>query len=162
MGEENPIFGVGSIYVQTPDGKEMKLGEPVNVGGLELRDEDMIVEQSEPVYRGGHIEVNLSVIVDKDAPITRFIERLRRKYREERRALLWAVTHGYTVAFLGTDANDENCAVRYEVHRPSEVRQLLRYCPFVPQYEIRDHNGRVCDIRKSKRRRVKIYEKRNS
>ena len=150
MGEEYPLYGIGNLYVQTADGKEIKLDNVVNTNGLKLHDEDMEVKQSEPKYRNGSYSIDFTVQVDKKAPIIRFFQHLRRKNREERKALLWAVTHGYVVGFWGVKADEEKCEIRYECHRPREVRRLLQYSWFVPKYDIYDMFGNRCRVHKGR------------
>jgi hypothetical protein len=77
-----------------------------------------------------------------------FIENMRRRDRYARKALLYAVTHGYNVQLFCRDKKGDD--VMMVVLTPRLLRRLFRVCPVVPLFRVYDRNGKECRIRKGK------------
>lgn len=77
-----------------------------------------------------------------------FIENMRRRDRYARKALLYAVTHGYNVQLFCRDEKGDD--VMMVVLTPRLLRRLFRVCPVVPLFRVYDRNGKECRIRKGK------------
>ena len=77
-----------------------------------------------------------------------FVENMRRRDRYARKALLYAVTHGYNVQLFCRDEKGDD--VMMVVLTPRLLRRLFRVCPVVPLFRVYDRNGKECRIRKGK------------
>lgn len=77
-----------------------------------------------------------------------FIENMRRRDRYARKALLYAVTHGYDVRLFCRDEKGEDVII--VTLTPKLLRRMFRVCPFVPLFRVYDRDGKECRVRKGR------------
>ena len=89
-------------------------------------------------WHNGSIEFTLT-IDNEDNPVGKWFWNMVRRFRRERNALLWALTHGYTLRIPCRDeAENEGY---FDLTLPSHLRQVMRITKFIPQYRIYDRYG---------------------
>ena len=160
MGELNPFEGVTKLYIG-----EQELN-PIPQEGIAL---DYEIPSMEPlmafdpaqeggdktgvnVWHNGSIELTFT-IDSEDNPVGKWFWNMVRRFRRERKALLWALTHGYTLRIPCRDDNDNEGY--FDLTLPSQLRQVMRITKFIPQYRIYDRFGDRYVIRKGKVVRMK-------
>ena len=146
MGE-NP-FGKGKLYWGRPGEPLQELGMPVKCDGLtSLIDEHLKVEQSEPKFKDpdgdgvGSYEIEFSIKVD-DSLIELFgdyVQEYMRRLRKIRKALLWAVTHGFIVYIRYPNA--DGSYGNYVCSRPRQLKVGLNMFGYDCLYEIYNKHG---------------------
>ena len=161
MGE-NPFDGVTKLYIgeQEIDTKPQE--------GIVL---DYAIPSQEPlmafdpaqesgdktgitVWHNGSIEFTLT-IDNEDNPVGKWFWNMVRRFRRERKALLWALTHGYTLRITCRDeAENEGY---FDLTLPSQLRHVMRSTKFIPQYRIYDRDGCRYVVRKGRVVRMKSF-----
>ena len=156
MGE-NPFEGVTKLYIGehelNPEPQEgialeyeIPSQEPLMAFDPALEGGDKTVVSG---WESGAFEFNIEFTIDnEDNPVGKWFWNMVRRFRRERKALLWALTHGYTVRVPIRDNNDNEGYI--ELTLPSQLRQIMRTTKFIPQYRIYDRYGSRCIIRKGK------------
>ena len=162
MGELNPFEGVTKLYIG-----EQELN-PIPQEGIAL---DYEIPSMEPlvafdpaqeggdktgvsVWNNGSIELTFT-ITNEDNPVGKWFWNMVRRFRRERKALLWALTHGFTLRIPCRDDNDNEGY--FDLTLPSQLRQVMRITKFIPQYRIYDRFGDRYVIRKGKVVRMKSF-----
>lgn len=98
-------------------------------------------------WHNGSIEFTLT-IDNEDNPVGKWYWNMVRRFRCERKALLYALTHGYTLRIpCRDDAENEGY---FDLTLPSQLRQVMRITKFIPQYRIYDHYGCRYVVRKGR------------
>ena len=93
------------------------------------------------VWKDGNIIYTLSTR-DTNNPLGKWFKGEIRRFKQRRKALIYAVTHGYTIQIF--------CYKGYfEITKPSELRKVFRLVPFMPKYVITKDSINYI-IRKSK------------
>lgn len=111
--------------------------DPADEGG-----DKTVIQQ----WHDGTIEMTLTL--NGTDPISRWYIGMVRRFRRERKALLWALEHGYTVRVLCQD-EDGNDGF-FELTLPSHLRRAMHHIRFIPQYRIYDRYGARYTIRKGR------------
>ena len=163
MGE-NPFEGVTKLYI----GEQEINPEPQEVFALEyeipsqepLMAFDPALEGGDKTvvsdWESGAFEFNIEFTIDnEDNPVGKWFWNMVRRFRRERKVLLWALTHGYTVRVPIRDNNDNEGYI--ELTLPSQLRQIMRTTKFIPQYRIYDRYGSRYIIRKGRVVRMKSF-----
>ena len=105
-------------------------------------------------WHNGSIEFTLT-IDNEDNPVGKWFWNMVRRFRRERKALLWALTHGYT---LRIPCRDEGESEGYfDLTLPSQLRKVMRITKFIPQYRIYDRYGCRYVVRKGRVVRMKSF-----
>ena len=161
MGELNPFEGVTKLYIG-----EQELN-PIPQEGIAL---DYEIPSMEPlvafdpaqeggdktgvsVWNNGSIELTFT-IDNENNPFGKWYWNMVRRFRRERKTLLWALTHGYTLRIPCSDGEHEGY---FDLTLPSQLRQVMRITKFIPQYRIYDRYGCRYIIRKGKVVRMKSF-----
>ena len=162
MGE-NPFEGITKLYIgeqeinpepqecialdyEIPSQEPLMAFDPAQEGG------DKTVVSA---WESGAFEFNIEFTIDNENnPVGKWFWNMVRRFRRERKALLWALTHGYTVRVPIRDDNDNEGYI--ELTLPSQLRQIMRTTKFIPQYRIYDSYGCSYIIRKGKVVRMKV------
>lgn len=139
MGE-NPLEGELKLFV---DGKP--IGTIVSDAHFDFGAGDD--HSAVSVWNGNKIECTFEV-KDVDSDLRRMIENMRRRERLIRKALLYAVTHGYEVEIVGKSEKGEEVVL--QTFTPKPLRWLFQHCPFVPMFRVFDKDGFGCIIKKGK------------
>ena len=106
------------------------------------------------VWHNGSIEFTLT-IDNEDNPVGKWFWNMVRRFRRERKALLWALTHGYTLRITCRDeAENEGY---FDLTLPSQLRHVMRSTKFIPQYRIYDRYGCRYVVRKGRVVRMKSF-----
>ena len=148
MGEKDNPFGNGKLYWGRPGEPLQELGMPVKCDGLAtLIDEHLEVEQSEPKFKDpdgdgvGSFEIEFSVKVD--CPLNELfgdlVQEYKRRLRKIRKALLWAVTHGFVVYIRYPNA--DGSYGNYVCSRPRQLKVGLNMFGYDCLYEIYNKRG---------------------
>lgn len=161
MGE-NPFEGVTKLYIgeqeinpepqegialeyEIPSQEPLMAFDPAQEGG----DKTGIT-----AWHNGSIELTFT-IDNEDNPLGKWYWGMVRRFRCERKALLWALTHGYTLRIPCRDeAENEGY---FDLTLPCQLRQVMRITKFIPQYRIYDRYGCRYVVRKGRVVRMKVW-----
>jgi len=155
MGEDNLLYGQPTIYLGN------QLIEPKPINGSELKidpAEEGGDHTSASVWNRetGTIEYTITCSIhDENNPVGRWYQRMLRRFNAQRKALFWAVTHGYTMRIPCKTDDDEDGYM--ELSRPSQLRFVLRHLRFIPQFKIFDRLMYPCEIRKGRVRYSRVW-----
>lgn len=95
----------------------------------------------------GELTMTLT-IENEDNPLGKWYHNCIRKFNLQKKALLWAVTHGY---FIVLPSCDERCLDREIVIRtPKTLKMILPCMPFICEYKLYDKDGMPCVIKRGK------------
>lgn len=97
------------------------------------------------VWHNGSIELSFS-IRDNDNPIGKWFKGTMMDFKRKKKAMRYAVTHGYTIRIICDVDGDEGY---FEIERPRDVNLLFRKVPFVPRMKI-VKDGCFYNIRKGR------------
>ena len=153
MGEENPYYGISSLYI----GEQPINQKPIEASALRIDPaEEGCDHTSASVWNDGKLEYSISFSLnDENNEIGRWFQRMLRRFKAQRKALFWALTHGYTVRIpCETDKGEMGYM---ELTRPSQLRGILRLCKFIPQFKIFDRFMCPCEIRKGRVRPKRVW-----
>ena len=162
MGEENPFEGNVKLYIgeqevdptphelvaldyEIPSQERLMAFDPAQEG------ED---KTGVNVWNNGSIELTFT-ISSEDNPVGKWYWNMVRRFRRERKALLWALTHGFTLRIPCCDENGNEGY--FDLTLPSQLRQVMRITKFIPQYRIYDRFGCRYVVRKGKVVRMKVW-----
>ena len=95
----------------------------------------------------GELKMTLT-IENEDNPLGKWYHNCIRKFNLQKKALLWAVTHGY---FIVIPSCDERCLEKEIVIRTPKILKMVMPCmPFVLEYRLYNKEGELCEIRKGR------------
>lgn len=163
MGE-NPFEGVTKLYIGeqeiNPEPQEgialdyeIPSQEPLMAFVPALEGGDKTVVSG---WESGAFEFNIEFTIDnEDNPLGKWYWGMVRRFRRERKALLWALTHGYTLRIPCCD-EAENKGY-FDLTLPCQLRQVMRITKFIPQYRIYDRYGSRYIIRKGRVVPMKVW-----
>lgn len=142
MGEDNPFYGISSLYI----GDKPINPKPIEASMLRVDSAEEGGDYTNAsVWHDGKLEYSISFSLnDENNEIGRWFQRMLRRFRAQRKALFWALTHGYIVRIPCETDNGEDGYM--ELTSPSQLRVVLRYCRFIPQFRIYDHWMCPCEI----------------
>ena len=143
MGEE--LFtGISKIYVGD---------EPIDmkVHGTDLLAVDPAEEVCDntglSVWNNGSVEIQFTINSD-DNPLGKWWLNMVRRFNAEKKALFYALTHGYVIRVTSHD--DEGNEGYIELDRPSQLRMVMKMVKFIPDYKIYDKKGKRFIVKKGR------------
>ena len=94
-------------------------------------------------------EVTMSFTSKEDVkPFVKWFQDALAKFKKDRKALLWAVTHGYVITIMMY--SEETGEVEMPIRTPKLLKEVLRCSPFVPELNIYNKEGDLCFIKKGR------------
>ena len=136
---------ITDLEYEIPSHKPLMAFDPAEEGG----DKTSITQ-----WKDGSIEMTFT-IDNKDNPVGKWFWNMIRKFRSERKALLWALSHGYTIHVPCCDESENEGYI--ELTLPRHLRHVMRLVKFIPQYKIYDKYGDRFVIRKGKVVRMRCW-----
>ena len=154
MGE-NPFEGITKLYIgeqeinpESQEGIAMEYEipshEPLTAFDQAQEGGDKTVATT---WHNGSIELTFT-IENEDNPVGKWYWGMVRRFRRERKALLWALTHGFTLRILCRDESGNEGY--FDLTLPSQLRQVMRITKIIPQYRIYDRYYNRYIVRKGK------------
>lgn len=151
MGEDSPFYGISSLFI----GDKATDPNPIEASVLLIDTaEEGGDHTSASVLHDGKLEYSFS-LNDENNEIGRWFQRMLRRFRAQRKALFFALTHGYTVRIPCVTDNGDEAYV--ELTSPSQLRNILRLCKFIPQFRIYDRWTCPCEIRRGRVRQIRVW-----
>ena len=95
----------------------------------------------------GELKAHFSISKENDAFVKWFTS-LVRKFHQKKKALLWAVTHGYRVMIPIYD--EEHGERMLVIRTPKMMKAVLRNSPFIPEIQVYTKDFELCEIRKGR------------
>lgn len=95
----------------------------------------------------GEVVCNITIKAE-DTPIGRWFFHMWRKFRREKKALKWAVTHKHIIRVIIYDDYGNEGYV--EISKPSQLNKVLRMTKFIPDYRIYDESSSRCIIKRGR------------
>lgn len=115
-------------------------------------------------WHNGSIELSFE-IRDEDNHIGKWFNGIMMDFKRKKKAMSYAVTHGYTIRIICDVDGDEGY---FEIDKPRDVNLLFRTVPFVPRMKI-VKDGCFYNIRKGRivpfrvwpvtEQKINMYEK---
>ena len=99
------------------------------------------------VWNNGSIEIQLTIKSD-DNPLGKWFLNMVRRFNAEKKALFYALTHGYVIRVTSHD--DEGNEGYIELDRPSQLRMAMKRVKFIPDYKIYDKKGERFLVKKGR------------
>lgn len=99
------------------------------------------------VWNNGSIEIQLTINSD-DNPVGKWFLNMVRKFNAEKKALFYALTHGYVIRVTSHD--EEGNEGYIELDRPSQLRMVMKKVKFIPDYKIYDKKGKRFLVKKGR------------
>ena len=108
------------------------------------------------VWEEGPLNYELTFsISSEDNPVGKWFQRMLRNFKRNRKALSFALTHGFIIRIPTETERGERGY--FELTKPRQLNCLLRYCKFIPQYRIFDKDMNPCIVKRGKLYRHRIY-----
>lgn len=142
--DPHPQEGIALDY-EIPSQEPLMAFDPAQEGG----DKTSITQ-----WHNGSIEFTLT-IDNEDNPVGKWFWNMVRRFRREKKALLWALSHGYTIHVPCCDESESEGYI--ELTLPRHLRHVMRLVKFIPQYKIYDKYGNQFVIRKGKVVRMRCW-----
>lgn len=153
-GETKLFIGdepIDSITVQDGLSFEIPDLEPLKAFDIGQEDGD---KTGINIWQNGNLSLSFT-IQDMNYPILEFYRRMVDRFRCEKKALYFALTHGYKIRVPFVADNDEEGY--FELTLPSQLRKVLQVVKIIPQYKIYDRYGFRYIVRKSRLVRMKAF-----
>ena len=99
------------------------------------------------VWNNGSIEIQFTINSD-DNPVGKWFQSMVRKFNAEKKALFYALTHGYVIRVTSYD--DEGNEWYIEIDRPSQLRMVMKIVEFIPDYKIYNKKGERFIVKKGR------------
>lgn len=99
------------------------------------------------VWNPGSIEIQFT-INSYDNTVGKWFLNMVRKFNAEKKALFYALTHGYVIRVTSYD--DDGNEGYIELDRPSQLRMVMRMVKFIPDYKIYDKKGKRFLVKKGR------------
>lgn len=99
------------------------------------------------VWNHGSIENQFTINSD-DNPLGKCFLNMVRNFNAEKKALFYALTHGYFIHIISHDKEGNEGYI--ELDRPSQLRMVTKMVKFIPDYKIYDKKGRRFIVKKGR------------